>query len=507
MNRNQLKAGVILTYVSMGLGFLITLVYTPIMLRKLGQSEYGLYNLSSSVVSYLGLLSFGFGTAYLRYYSRFKVENAAADIARLNGMYLLIFSACGAIAAITGAALVLNADLVLGSKITPDEIDTIRTLLAIMAVDMALSFPATVFNTYITAHERFVFQKTLSLVNTVLGPVIMVVTLSLGHRAVAMSVIVLALHIIITAANIIYCFRRLHIQFSFREFDFRLLREIAVFSSYVFINIVSDQINWNIGKFLLGRFIGSAAVAVYGVAATINHHYMNIAIAMSHVFLPRINHMVASGMDNHVFTGLLARVGRIQFAVLSLICLVFVFFGESFVVLWAGADYAGAYPIILLLIIPVTIPLIQTIGLEMLRARNLHKFRSVLYLAISFANLLLSIPLSIQFGGVGAAIGTAISLLLGNGVVMNWYYHKRIGLDIPLFWKRIASMFPALILPCAYGVAVHYLTNLYAVGNLLLYGAGFVLLFLLSMYFLGFNDSERGIFLHSFRKISLRLHR
>lgn len=68
MKANQLKLGAVLSYVSMGIGYIISIVYTPIMLRLLGQSEYGLYNLVNSVVSYLGLLSFGFGSAYIRYY-------------------------------------------------------------------------------------------------------------------------------------------------------------------------------------------------------------------------------------------------------------------------------------------------------------------------------------------------------------------------------------------------------------------------------------------------------
>ena len=51
MSVNQLKAGVTLSYVSMGLGHVILIAYTPFMLRLLSQSEYGLYNLAASVVS------------------------------------------------------------------------------------------------------------------------------------------------------------------------------------------------------------------------------------------------------------------------------------------------------------------------------------------------------------------------------------------------------------------------------------------------------------------------
>ena len=91
MKINQLKAGATLSYISMGLGYVISIIYTPIMLRLLGQSEYGLYNLVASVVAYLGLLNFGFGSAYIRFYSRYKVNNDRVNIAKLNGMFLIVF--------------------------------------------------------------------------------------------------------------------------------------------------------------------------------------------------------------------------------------------------------------------------------------------------------------------------------------------------------------------------------------------------------------------------------
>ena len=54
---NQLKLGAVLSYVSTGLNMAVQLLYTPLMIRLLGQSEYGLYTLVGSVVSYLSLFS------------------------------------------------------------------------------------------------------------------------------------------------------------------------------------------------------------------------------------------------------------------------------------------------------------------------------------------------------------------------------------------------------------------------------------------------------------------
>ena len=142
MKTNQLKSGVVLSYVSMILGFIIQIVYTPIMLRLLGQTEYGLYNLVASVVSYLGLLSFGFGSAYIRYYSRYKVNEDQESIAKLNGMFIVVYTIIGIIAMLVGTILVSNIRLILGNKLTASELSTAKILMIILVFNISLSFPA-----------------------------------------------------------------------------------------------------------------------------------------------------------------------------------------------------------------------------------------------------------------------------------------------------------------------------------------------------------------------------
>ena len=72
---NQLKFGAVLSYASLAIGVVVSLVYTPIMLQRLGTQEFGVYNLVLPIVSYLNLLSFGLGSTYTRYYSRYRVAD------------------------------------------------------------------------------------------------------------------------------------------------------------------------------------------------------------------------------------------------------------------------------------------------------------------------------------------------------------------------------------------------------------------------------------------------
>ena len=70
---NQLKVGTIISYLRMSIQIFIGLAYTPVMIRLLGQSEYGLYNMVSSTIAMLSVLRLGFNNSYIRYYSIYRI--------------------------------------------------------------------------------------------------------------------------------------------------------------------------------------------------------------------------------------------------------------------------------------------------------------------------------------------------------------------------------------------------------------------------------------------------
>ena len=50
--QRERKNGVILSYLETGIGMLISLFYTPVMLRLLGQGNYGVYQAATSVMNF-----------------------------------------------------------------------------------------------------------------------------------------------------------------------------------------------------------------------------------------------------------------------------------------------------------------------------------------------------------------------------------------------------------------------------------------------------------------------
>lgn len=504
---NQLKLGVILSYVSTGLNMVIQLLYTPIMIKLLGQSEYGLYTLVGSVVSYLSLFSLGFSGSYLRFYSRYRKQEDDEAIARLNGLFLTIFLFMATVALIFGMVLSRNTALLFGAKLTGYELDKAKILMQILIVNIALTFPASVFDSIVTANEQYLFQRLITLGGIVFNPFVCLPLLLMGYGSVAVVGVTTGITVCKLLFNIWFCIRRLHVKFIFRNLDFGLLKEIAGFSFFLFLNMIIDQINWAVDKFILGRVAGTVTVAVYGLGAQINSLYIQFSTAISSVFSPRVNRIVAeNGKDMRLqLSELFQKVGRIQFMVLLLIETGFVFFGKYFITnIFATSDYEDSYLVTLLLILPVTIPLIQNLGIEIQRAMNKHQVRSVIYLIMAFANIGISIPLAKSYGPIGSALGTTISLLVANGLIMNIYYSKAIGLDIPKFWKSILSLGKGLILPGIIGCFIFYKIEFSGILSFAMWIIIYALIYVLSMWFFGMNTYEKNLILQPIRKIMKR---
>src|SRR5690625_3754886 len=184
--------------------------------------------------------------------------------------------------------------------------------MVILVINLAISFPNIVFSSHITANEKFIFQKVVQMIRIVANPFLVLPILLMGYGSVGMVVMTTILNLVVEALNIIFCMTKLKMEFSFKKFDFKLMKEMTVFSSFIFVNMIIDQINWNLDKFILGRFHGTVSVAVYGLAAQLNTYYKQLSTAVSNVFIPRVHRIVSKGNSDTELTHLFTRIGRIQ---------------------------------------------------------------------------------------------------------------------------------------------------------------------------------------------------
>lgn len=496
MKISQIKFGIFLQYAQMALSIIISLIYTPIMINILGNSEYGIYSLVNSVLSYLSLLSLGFGGAYLRFYSIYKKDNKSDEIAKLNGLYLITFVSMGLIALFVGMLLALNVQILFNDTYSQNDIRIAKILMIILSINLCLTFPASVFVSYTSSQEKFIFQKLLNIGKTVLSPLLNIAVLFSGFGSIGMVLTTTIVSILLDLYNILYCLFKLKMKFKFIGIKLYLFKDIAVFSFFIAINQIIDQLNWQTDKIVLGKMVNATAVSIYTVGSNINSMYINFSTAISSVFAPRINMIINSNEDENIInerlTSLFTKVGRIQFIIIALILSGFIFFGKYFVSIWAGPEYIDSYYVALLLICPVTFSLCQNLAIEIRRAKNKHQIASVLMFATSVLNIIISIPLVYFYSYIGAAVGTAISLLI-NLIIMNFYIKILLKVDVIVFWKNIAKICIGIVPSIIFGILMAVFRNINSIIIFIVQVFLYTLVYCISIYFLGMNKYEKSL--------------
>jgi O-antigen/teichoic acid export membrane protein len=498
---NQRKAGAVLSYVSIGLSNVMGLLFTPFLLRMLGQSEYGLYSLVASVVAYLTIMDFGFGNAIVRYTAKYKALGKTEEQYSLFGMFFLLYCGIGVLALLTGIGLYLNVDNLFNKSMSPMELDKARIMMLLLVFNLAFTFPLSVFGSIINAYENFVFQKLINIGRVLIYPCIMIPFLLTGHKAITVVVVTTILNILTLLMNYWYCRKKLKIQLHFHKFEWGLLKEISGYSFFIFLNYLVDRIYWSTGQFVLGIIAGTTAVAIYAIAITFQTYYMSFSTAISNVFLPKITTMVTNNCSDKDVSDLFIKTGRVQFIIMSFILSGFILFGQTFINLWAGNGYKDSYIIALIIMVPLTLPLIQNLGITILQAKNQQKFRSILYIIISILSLGISIPLAKIYGGIGCAIGTSLALTAGNIIIMNIYYYKKVNINIPLFWSEIFKMAIPVIIITAIDFYVNTLIFNNLISGMIIKLGLFLSIYLPIVYKFGTNKYEKDLVLSVLGKL------
>lgn len=496
MKKNgQLRVGAVLSYVNLVVGNIIALIYTPFMLKCLGQAEYGTYTTIVSIVNYLTIFDLGFSNVIVRYGAQYKEEKNEKKEQDLYGGFTLIYILIGLIT--LGIGLYFSQHLgIFEGKFAEQELYTAKKLMILAVANVAISFPLGVFRAILTVNERYSFLKFVDFARTVLSPLCIVILLLQGYKAIALMAVTVFMNIAVMIMHALYCFCVLHVKLHFTIFPKTFMTEIISYSSLVAIGMVVDKIYWSTDQVILAAVQGPEATAVYSIGVTFPSYFISFSLAISNVLLPRVTMIASSNEDtakkNEDLSNIFLKVGRIQYWILMLILTGFILWGKEFIIdLWVGKGYENAYIIALIVMIPSIVSLTQNVGISILQAKKKLKFRTYTNLFIALLNIVISIPLSQRFGGIGAALGTSIGTVLGPIVCMNFYYWKKADIDIPQYWKNFLTMSCSVIAPILCGVVIKSIIHVTSYVALGISAVLYTLVYGVSTYMWGMNDYEK----------------
>ena len=497
----QRKLGAILSYVSIFASTLVQLLYTPFLIKMLGPSEYGLYSLIASVIGYLTVLDLGFGNAIVVYTAKYRAQGKLEEEKKLHGMFKIIFYIIGIVAFLLGMVLYFNVDILFGTTMTEFELEEAKIMMLILSFNLLITFSFNIYQSIITANEKFIFQKVMAILNTILKPIIMIPLLFLGFKSISMTLVLTFVNSIVLLSNYLYCRKNLNIKIKYNGFDKKIFKIIFGYSFFIFLGVIVDKINWSVDQTILGIVSGTVAVSIYSVASTLNTLFINLSTAVSGVMLPKVSKMIANKVSSEELTNEMIKVGRIQFYIIFLMVTGLILFGKEFIIWWVGNGFEDAYYVALWLIIPISFPLIQNMGLSIMQAMNKYKFKAISTAVMAIANIFISYFLAKQYGPIGCAVGTAIALIVCNIILINIYYYKVIKLDVIKFWKEIFKMIICYVPVIVIMLVIMYFIDITGLLNVIIYGIIYTLMYVFVSYFITMNNYEKDLINKVLKKV------
>ena len=254
----------------------------------------------------------------------------------------------------------------------------------------------------------------------------------------------------------------------------------------------------------------TAVVAVYSVGAQIYMMYMQFGTQVSGVFYPKISALYQEENGLQKVSDLFIRIGRITFYIILLVLSGFIIFGREFLLLWVGEGYEEAYWVAIIVMLPFSIDLAQNLGLCILQIKGQYGFRAKIYFLSAVLNIVTTVLFTKLIGIVGAALSTGVSMFLTSGLIMNWYFQRKAGLDIKKFWKETAPVIITAVLLTMGALILKQQLKIEPAGSFWKFGAGVLLyttLYAAVMLGIVANQSEKKQFLQIVTSLTLTLKR
>ena len=488
------KKGVVFSYIFMIVETLSGMLFTPYLIRCLGQEEYGIYGLVASVTAYFYLLDLGVGNAIVKYMAKYRINKDRKSENNLMGVTMVFFTSIGLIIFIAGIVLRHYIPVIFGTGLNPEQQVRAQAMLSITIINCVATLFFTPVKKTLIAYERFALSKCIDICKVILRVSLLIVVLYFGGKGVA----VVTINMIATVFSGIICmiivFGKFRIFPRLSKIEKGFIKEIMGYSAFIMLQMVATQINAMVDHILIGAFVANSAVilGIYTVGAQITTYFQSFGAEISGVLMPGVVKLVERKASIQDIEYEMIKVSRLTLMFLGLVWVGFLTLGSRFMCLWAGSENQSSYYVSIIIMTPMLLSLTQAIGTQLLWAKNKHKVQALLKIGVAVANIFLTIILIRWNALIGASIGTGIALLVGDVIVMNIVFRKDLGINIlRYYFGMIRGILPSMALAGAAGFVMSKVLTGISWKNLILSIIVVVAVYIAALLLFGMNKSEK----------------
>lgn len=491
MARSEVKWGALLSYVLIALNSIYGLVIMPFVLGAIGESEYGVYKTIGAMTATISVMELGLGGTMQKYIAQYRAQKEEKKAYNYSAMGVIQAAVLAVAMLIVGGCLYFTLEPVYGTSFTDAELMRAKQIYIVLICYVVLHMMENVLFGIITGYNRFVFSNSVKLAVLISKILIYIVVLPIFKNSLAIVLTTLALEFVIIFAECIYIKFVLKHKIKLYSWDKAVFKDTFGYTILLFVQSLIIQFNGNVDNMVIGAVIGTTAVTVYSFAIQIFSMYEQCATSVSGVILPSVTNVIYNGGTPKDLENMVVKYGRVQWAVLGAALGGFICLGKDFFALWLGDGFEDCYYLALILMVPVTFPLIVNTCLAILKAKKLLKFRTISLAYSVVINIILTVIGTRIWGYYAAAAGTAISTLVGSVLSLNIYYWVKLRMNMFKVYFRIFHKIALCILvPTVICIVINPLIS----GSWVAFiakAAVFVLVYGVLMLVFGLDDGEK----------------
>src|SRR5271165_7193975 len=394
-DKRQILKNVGSSWFALGVNVVVGIFLSPYILHRLGDTAFGLWILIFSATGYYGLFDLGIRSSIVRYVAKYSATDEPEELDRLASTALFTYGGIGLLT----MAITLIASHYVNSifRIPADFVGTARWLLLMVGASVSLGFPLGMFGGILEGLQRFYLLNFTSTISTLLRAVLIVLALRHGRGLLTVAFITVSLPLLTGLINAAAVFPLVRLRLGAEYVRWSSLRRIASYSGTTFLIIIA--------------FVSAAAITYFTIGSRLVDYASEMVSSLAQIFVPMSTQSHAKG-DLEGLRKILIVGNRACAYIVFPITAIFTILGKSIIEAWVGPKYVAiSYPILLVLLYPMTLMLAQSASGRTLWGMAKHRALAWVVLAEGVSNLVLSVILVRPYGIMGDAVGTAIPLV------------------------------------------------------------------------------------------------
>jgi O-antigen/teichoic acid export membrane protein len=429
-----------MNWTAMAVGMVIPFFLTPIVVRTLGATAYGVWIVAVSTVSYLNLLDLGLRSAIIRFVSKAEAQGKSNEARSAIGAALWFRLLIAGAVAILSIALAVFFPYIFKIPLGLQHAAQITVLMCALGVGVTLI--SGVFGAVLAAINRFDVLSSVTAMQTLTRATGVILIL---HRGGGLVDLAYWEFIVVLFAGLVTCGMALKIFPSCRvrlgKPDLKTLKMIWSYSFTMFIIIIAGQIVFSTDNLVIGSFLSVGLVAFYSIGGSLVVYSSQVVTAMSTTFIPLASGLEASGKLDEL-QRLLMRGTQATLGLVLPIGLTLLIRGKTFIGLWMGRQYSETSGTVLqILLIGLFFTIANNTAGNIMFATGRQKAVAKCALIEAALNLSVSIMLVKTIGIYGVAWGTSATMAIVHLAFWPWYVQKQLGVSAQKYiwegWMKV----------------------------------------------------------------------